>query len=79
TIFTSNTQKQILDRHLVVNQQISSTQLETQFDTIHTVKGILKVAKGQVQFVLLAFKKAGAIDPQFSCIHIFFKTIYDYT
>lgn len=36
---------QILDRHLVVNQQISSTQLETQIDTIHTVKGVLKVSK----------------------------------
>ncbi|CAG2119233.1 unnamed protein product, partial [Medioppia subpectinata] len=47
--FPANT-RNILDRHLVVNQQISSTQLETQFDTIHTVKGILKVAKGQVQF-----------------------------
>jgi uncharacterized surface protein with fasciclin (FAS1) repeats len=38
--------RQILDRHLVVNQQISSNQLETNFDTIHTVKGMLRVAKG---------------------------------
>jgi len=48
-LFPANT-RNILDRHLVVNQQISSQQLETQFDTIHTVKGILKVAKGQVGF-----------------------------
>ncbi|CAG2163234.1 unnamed protein product [Oppiella nova] len=52
-LFPANT-RNILDRHLVVNQQISSTQLETQFDTIHTVKGILKVAKSSVGFVRLS-------------------------
>ncbi|XP_054161608.1 fasciclin-1-like [Oppia nitens] len=48
-LFPSNT-RNVLDRHLVVGQQISSQQLETQFETIHTVKGVLKVAKGQVGF-----------------------------
>jgi uncharacterized surface protein with fasciclin (FAS1) repeats len=45
-LFPANT-RNILDRHLVVNQQISSNQLETHsaFDTIHTVKGVLKVSK----------------------------------
>lgn len=43
-LYPANT-RNILDRHLVVGQQISSTQLETQTETIHTVKGILKVAK----------------------------------
>jgi uncharacterized surface protein with fasciclin (FAS1) repeats len=38
--------RQILDRHLVVNQQLSSSQLETNTDSVHTVRGVLRVAKG---------------------------------
>jgi uncharacterized surface protein with fasciclin (FAS1) repeats len=42
-LFPGNT-RNVLDRHLVVNQQISMSQLES-IDTIHTVKGVLKVSK----------------------------------
>jgi len=72
-LFPANTRNQILDRHLVVNQQISSTQLETQFDTIHTVKGVLKVAKSSVGFGNLYIewegKRARIVRPDVQAIN----------
>ena len=57
----------VLCRHLVVNQQMWSAQLETSLDTIQIVEGVLKVHKGSFeldnQYIECEGKRARVVRP----------------